>query len=102
MKDPSYAGRKDSGSPELSAALAAMADETERITGVYRLPYDDLADIACALADIRALLDEIALCAAGTGGKDGPWAACRTFAERYRDLEGRVKEMRNDRCAIPG
>lgn len=101
MKQTSNAIRKDLCSADLPEALAALADEAERITHAYRLRYDELADIARSLADIRSLLDELARSEAAAAGAEGPSAAGRLFAERYRDLEGRVKEMRNDSCAAP-
>lgn len=72
--------------------LLDMFSTTERVIESCSVTADQLHDYALNLEKIRALLDELArLCLK----EPGTWGV-RVLADRCCDLEGRVKELRND------
>jgi hypothetical protein len=75
----------------LATDLLAVAED---MVDASQVGPDRLNDIAGSLASIRYLLGEL-----GRLEGSSPTAeARRKIAERYRGLEGKVKELRNDRC----
>jgi hypothetical protein len=80
---------------DLYAALSALSNETERVVSTCPLNEEEARLLAQYLADIRSLLHRMAGSEAGSGCNERDSAAER-LAVLYGEIEGRVKEMRND------
>jgi len=92
LKDIEEAIRNAKGSEALFSMLSQLLSVAEAKIGDPRFDAARMNQLAGYLAEIRYLLDLI--------GNDPvaahvSWTA-KAFAARYRDLEGKVKEIRND------
>ncbi len=80
---------------DLYPVLDALSNETERIVNTYSLNAEQARLVAQYLTEIRLLLTTMAgseVVPAGAGGR----ADTRKLAALYGEIEGRVKEIRND------
>lgn len=75
--------------------LTSLLDVAETSVGASPIEVGKLKRMAEYLAEIRSLLDTLG----SVSAKAGVSFAAKVLCMRYRDLEGRVKEMRNDRLA---
>lgn len=80
---------------DLYPALNALSNETERIITTHPLNAEEARLLAQYLTEIRLLLTSMAGSGGGPGRNDETVAAER-LAALYGEIEGRVKEMRND------
>ncbi len=80
---------------DLYPALIALSSETERIVTTHPLNAEEARLLAQYLTEIRSLLTEMAKSSVGSGGNNGATAP-EKLATLYGEIEGRVKEMRND------
>jgi len=85
-------------SPEaLLAMLSRLLDIAETEVGGSRISVDLMNELAEYLAEIGYLLERLG----NDPARKSVSFAAKVMAMRYRDLEGRVKEVRND-CAVNG
>ena len=84
------------GLGELLPLVAMLSQETETLMNGRKLSENDIHRIAAPLAHIRSLLTTLAPLGCETDGSFREDALVRDLLERYRDAEGRIKEMRND------
>ncbi len=76
--------------------LGWLCRETERIISADRMRADDMHQITENLEQLRALLDEAARLISRMSGEGASALLVWELAARYRDLEGKAKEIRND------
>jgi len=90
------------GFDELLPLVDQLSRKAEVMMNGRKLTEADIQQIAVPLTEIRLLLT--ALSPRGNGN-DGPGedSRVRDLADRYREMEGRIKELRNDlaRTRIP-
>lgn len=82
--------------------LAEFFSETERILNNNRFTLEEVRELSCYIEQIRLLITEIdrmenRLPEANKGLFQGGM-----LKELYLDLEGKVKEMRNDKSVVSG
>lgn len=94
LQDIQSTMRTEQGIDAYLAVLPALLDVAEASIEDLREDSEGLTQIAGYLAEIRHLLTEIDRYA---GSRIDTLAVLR-ISDRYRDLEGRFKEMRNDRA----
>lgn len=96
LQDIEEAIRQEQSAGELLAMLSRLLDVAETAMDDSQIDVARLNHMAEYLAEIRHLLDRL--------GSDPAWKsvsfAAKVMAMRYRDLEGRVKEIRNDCSAV--
>lgn len=94
LDDIEKAIRQAKDSEAVFSMLSQLLSAAETRVGDPRFDAARMNQLAGYLAEIRYLLDLL-----GNDPVAVPvaWTA-KAFAERYRDLEGKVKELRND-CA---
>ncbi len=83
---------KDADVDNLFADIRTLFDVTERVIASHAVTADQLNQYATNLAMIRSLLQKMSGRRLDGGGSPDS----RLLAEQCRDLEGRVKELRND------
>jgi hypothetical protein len=91
-EDIKNAGNAD----EIRELLEWMMSETERIISSQQLALDESSKIALYLTQIRLLLDELSSFEVRRGAADPATFLATGLVSRFLDLEGRVKEIRND------
>ena len=95
LKDIETTLRQATGSEAVFTLLAELLEIAKGTLGDPRFSAERLNQLAGYLAEIRHLLETI--------GNDrvtpAVSRASKIMAARYRDIEGRVKELRNDRMA---
>jgi hypothetical protein len=84
------------GLGELLPLAVKLSQETEAIMNNRKLSESDVHRIAVPLAKIRLLLTTIAPRGRGPNEFFSENALVRDLVDRYLDIEGRIKEMRND------
>ncbi|MHB8844699.1 MAG: hypothetical protein ACYC7L_08100 [Nitrospirota bacterium] len=96
LADVRRAISKAQGLGELLPLVVMLLQETESMMNGRTLNEDDIRRIAAPLAKIRFLLTTIATrgCVPDDSSPEG--ALVRDLIEHYEDIEGRIKEMRND------
>lgn len=83
---------------DLIPLIEAISRETEAMLGRNRLTERNFATILLPLAAMRSLLGRLDLLLSDPGSVSAAQAAViRELAARCLDLEGRIKEKRNDR-----
>lgn len=92
LKSISSAGSID----ELFPILEWISKETERIVNAQKVSAMDVQKIAGYLTDIRLLLNELSHYQVWPDVRDLPASNGKTMAQRYLELEGKIKEIRND------
>lgn len=85
---------KDLG--ELLPLVDRLSRETESLMKSRSLSESDMRRIVAPLVKIRLLLTMIASPEYGSGKINKEDARIRDMVERYLDIEGRIKELRND------
>ncbi len=93
---PAAGSCRDQG--ELLAVLDRLSLRVQNVAA-WKPGFEDLSRLGSYVAEIRRLLFELSRLQAGRQGKRPAPADCRILAERYLELEGMVKELRNDRRA---
>ncbi len=96
LQDIEIAIRQEQNTEELLTMLSLLLDVAETTVTVSRIDVGRMNQIAESLAEIRYLLDRLG---SDPAPKNVSFAA-KVMAMRYRDLEGRVKEIRNDCAAL--
>jgi len=81
---------------EIRELLEWMMSEAERIISSQQLALDESSKLALYLTQIRLLLDELSSFEARRGATDPATFLAAGLLSRFLDLEGRVKEIRND------
>lgn len=81
---------------DLHEHLEWIMRETERIIGSRRASFEEVHKMADYLKDIRLLLNELNCREAWPGRVGAAGPPEKSLAARYLDLEGKVKELRND------
>jgi len=76
--------------------LQLLAQETERIITNNRVTAGEARVIAVRLSQIRSLLAELTVAEKKAPALDPGGPSALLLSERFSDLEGRVKELRND------
>ena len=84
------------GLRELLPLVIMLSRETEAIISDQMLSESDIQQIAAPLSKIRILLAKVAAPGRGQNGFRREDALVAELADRYLDIEGRIKEMRND------
>lgn len=84
------------GLRDLLPLIVMLLQETEAMMNGRTLTENDIRRIAAPLAKIRFLLTTIAPGGHSQEDSSPEGALARDLIERYRDIEGRIKEMRND------
>jgi hypothetical protein len=96
MNDKSKEIKQANTIKDLYKHLEWIMGETERIVGARRVTFEEVQQMADYLKDIRLLLSELdcrEVWPDNAGPADQPK---KNLAARYLDLEGKVKELRND------
>lgn len=86
---------------QLYAVLEKMARDAAGLVAKQTATPQEIRDMAVYLTDIRRLLTELSLLPDPADGWGMPREISRYLAGRFLELEGRVKELRND-LARPG
>ena len=76
--------------------LQLLAQETERIITSNRVTAGEARVIAERLSQIRGLLSELTIAEKKAPAIDPGRPSALVLSQRFSDLEGRVKELRND------
>lgn len=84
------------GLHELLPLVIILSRETASMMNDRRLTESDIHRIVVPLAKIRFLLTSIATSGCGSGDVSQEDALVSELVERYLNIEGRIKEMRND------
>ena len=84
------------GLRELLPLAAILSRKTETMVNGRKFSEDDIQQIAAPLAKISFLLTALTRLRNRHDRTGGDAPLVRDLAERYRDIEGRIKEMRND------
>ena len=84
---------------ELLTLAVMLSHETEALLNDRTLNERDIHLIVVPLAQIRFLLTTMAPVEHGSGKVRTEDPHIRGLIDRYRDIEGRLKEMRNDLAA---
>jgi len=89
------------GIRELLPLVGMLSWETEAMMNRRELREDDIQRIAVPLIKIRLLLNALAPLGSRQDGIVREDPIIRSLADRFREMEGRIKEIRND-LARPG
>ena len=81
---------------ELFPLVVMLLQWTEGMMNGRKLGEDDIQRIVVPLTRLRLLLTRIAPPARGAGHDDWEDTFVKALVERCRDIEGRIKEIRND------
>ena len=84
------------GLDELFPLLDQLSRKTEAMMNNRKLSESDIQQIEVPLTEIRLLLTAIAPTGCGSNVFFGEDTRIKDIVDRYRDAEGRIKEMRND------
>jgi len=84
------------GLGQLLTLVSMLSQETEALMNIRQLSDSDIHQIAVPLAKIRLLLTALAPLRCGREVNCREDALVRDLVDRFRDIEGRLKEMRND------
>ena len=90
------------GIADLLPMIVALLQETEAVIDGRTLNDDDIRLIATPLAKIRFLLTALAARGGDPVDSSREGALISELIERYQDIEGRLKEMRNDHAPSRG
>jgi hypothetical protein len=85
---------QEQGAEDLLAMLSGLLDVIETTMDVSKIEVGLINELAGYLAEIRYLLDKVG----SDPARQGMSRTAKCIAARYRNLEGRVKEIRNDRA----
>ena len=96
LKDIEEAIRHEKDTGELLVMLSRLLEIAETTIVLSRIEVGRMNQLAECLAEIRYLLDRLG----SDHALQGVSRQAKEMASRYRDLEGRVKELRNDRMAM--
>ena len=96
LKDIEEAIRHEKNTGELLIMLSKLLEIAETTMVISRIEVGRMNQLAECLAEIRYLLDRFG----SDHALQGVSRQAKDMAARYRDLEGRVKELRNDRIAM--
>ena len=88
--------RQAGNADELRELLEWMMMETERITANRRMTFDETHTLAQHLTHIRLLLNELSSYEAWRSAADAATFPATGLVLRFLELEGKVKEIRND------
>lgn len=88
--------RQEQSTEEILLILSRLLEVAEATTDVSQIEVGRMNQLAEYLAEIRHILDKLG---SDSARKSVSFAA-KVMAMRYRDLEGRVKEIRNDCSAV--
>ena len=97
LQDIEIAIRREQSPEELLVMHTTLLEITEIGLGVSPVEFGRMNRMAGYLAEIRYLLERIG----NDPVRKSVSFAAKVMAMRYRDLEGRVKEIRND-CQVNG
>jgi hypothetical protein len=86
--------RHEQSTEDLLTMLSGLLDIFETTMDVSLIEVGLMNEMAEYLAEIRYLLDKIG----SDPARQGVSRTAKCIAARYRNLEGRVKEIRNDRA----
>jgi len=92
LKDIEIAIRQEQSTEALLVLLATLLDVTETELSVSPIDLGRMNQMAEYLGEIRYLLERIG----GDPTRKSVSFTAKVMAMRYRDLEGKVKEIRND------
>lgn len=95
LQEIEVALRQEQSTEDLLTMLSRLLDVAETTMDVSRIEVDLMNEMAEYLSEIRYLLDKIG----SDPARQGVSLTAKSMAARYRDLEGRVKEIRNDSSA---
>jgi len=84
---------------ELFQMLDGLSRKASEVLARRRAKAADVQLLAGYVAEIRHLLHELSLLSLRPGAPAAPHEQCRSLVERYLELEGMVKELRNDLAA---
>ncbi len=84
---------------ELFLALDGLSRKVSRVLAGRRAKAAEVTLLAGHVAEIRRLLHELCSLSLLHGGPANSHDRCRSLAARYLELEGMVKELRNDLAA---
>lgn len=95
LQEIEIALRQEQGTEDLLAMLSGLLDVIETRMDVSQIEVGLMNEMAGYLAEIRYLLDKVG----SDPARQGMSRTAKSIAARYRNLEGRVKEIRND-CTV--
>lgn len=84
---------------EIFAMLDSLSRKASEILARRKAKAADVEILAGHVAEIRQLLSELSRLSLRHGNVAAPHEECRDLAARYLELEGMVKELRNDLAA---
>lgn len=90
MKKPAGNPLRSNEISELTVSLARLLSEGDRVVSLPGIAREELERTAELMSQIRLLMRELAFHSSVPD-------AFRELTAQYRDLEGKVKELRNDR-----
>jgi hypothetical protein len=96
MNKKAEAIRKANTIEDLYKHLEWIMGETERIIGSRKASFEEVHKMGDYLKDIRLLLNELNCREAWPAKSGAAGPSQQDLAARYLDLEGKVKELRND------
>jgi len=95
LHDLNYAIENIRSVDDIYDVLGFLARETDRVIGSTRISLEQVQELAGGLAQIRHLFSEISKAKSHS-------ASGRDLMAVYLELEGRVKELRNDLSVTSG
>lgn len=101
MPDTRASGDADAEIADLQDRLLQIIIYAERLVSTRNLTCEKLTEMSRLVAILRGLLQELNVCRGRS--KTGKTRDMLPVLEvRYQDLEGRIKELRNDLAMDPG